>query len=175
MTEVVRKVLIAPEQLKRATELYEFGALRDSIMAGQSNLYGAIGEVLFADEHPEWLRAESFNHDFVRQTEELGELTVDVKTKRTTTTPQPDWNCSVAATSRHQQPDYLYFIRVHEDLSVAWLLGWLPLAEFYDVAVFGAKGEPDPSMPSWRYRADCWNVRVSQLRSIEASREDANV
>jgi len=30
--------------------------------------------------------------------------------------------------------------------------------------VFGKKDEPDPTMPGWTYRADCWNVRVDQLR-----------
>ncbi len=160
-------VLVTPDQMQRATGFYEFGALRNSITAGRSNVYGAIGEVVFADLFPVWSKVESFNHDFI----DGRGRTVDIKTKRTTQRPQPHWNCSSAATSKHQRPDYLMFIRVHEDLSVLWVLGWLPLDEFYDVAVFARRGDPDPEYGGapggrgWAFAADCYNVRVDQLRA----------
>lgn len=152
-----------PQQIERAQALYPFDALKDSIMSGQSNLYGALGEIIFNDLYPEWQKVESYNHDFSR----ADGATVDIKTKRTTTVPQGNWNCSVAATSEHQQPDYLFFLRVAESMKDAWVLGWLARDEFYDRARFGKKDDPDPDgQPGWVYRADCWNVRVDELRPV---------
>jgi hypothetical protein len=154
------------DQLNRAAGFYEFDALNNSIMEGKSNIFGALGEVLFGDLYPEWRKVESYDFDFVGP----NDRTVDIKTKRTTAVPQPDWNCSVAATSGHQQPDYFFFIRVTEDYERAWLLGWLSRDEFYDLAHFGKRGEPDPSKPGWVYRADCWNVAVRDLRPPSESK-----
>ena len=155
------KLLVpAPEHIVAAQNLYPFGSLKDSIMSGESNVYGAVGEVMFSSHYPNWMKVESRNHDFVS---DKGR-TVDVKTKRTTAVPRGNWNCSVAATSAHQHPDYYYFIRVSEDLQKVWLLGWLSREEFYAKAVFWEEGQRDPERPDWRFRADCWNIRVDQLR-----------
>lgn len=158
----VRPLLVHPttEQIARANELYEFDALKDSITAGRSNIYGALGEILFADLYAQWNKVESYNHDFVGP----GGATVDIKTKRTTAVPEPHWNCTVAATSEHQRPNYLFFLRIMESLTDAWVLGWLGRDEFYDRARFGKKGADDPTSRGWTYKADCWNVRVDELR-----------
>jgi hypothetical protein len=145
-----------------AEGLYTFGALNNSIMQGRSNGYGALGEVLFASRFPDWQKVESYNHDFVGPTG-----TVDVKTKKTSVDPLGNYNCSVAATSEHQQPDHYFFVRVHDAMRIGWLLGWLPREEFYRRAFFARKGELEPGT-GWPFKADCWNVRVDQLLPVGA-------
>ncbi len=159
----MKQVNISPRDIERAKSLYDFGALRDSITEGKSNIYGALGEVLFAADYAlgGWRHKPSRDYDFTHRY--YG--TADVKTKRTTATPQPFWNCSVAGTSTHQKCDYYFFIRVHESLERAWMLGWLSRDEFFDRGVYRKKGDPDETSDrGWRYQADCWNVRVDQLR-----------
>lgn len=149
-----------PEQIARANELYPFDALNNSITAGRSNIYGALGEILFSDLYAGWTKVESYNHDFVGP----DDATVDIKTKRTTAHPEPHWNCTVAATSEHQRPDYLFFLRIMEGLTDAWVLGWMGRDDFYRTARFGKKDTPDPSARGWSFKADCWNVRIDELR-----------
>ena len=155
----MRHIAPTKQQIIRASTLYPFEALTNSIMEGKSNIYGALGEVVFDDAYPTWKRADTRDHDFVS-----GHGTVDIKTKRTTAVPQGNWNCSVADTSLHQRPDFYFFIRVDEMLQNVWFLGWMPRSEFYEKARFYKKGEADPEMRGWKFRADCWNVRVDQLR-----------
>lgn len=150
-------VALTPEMLERAKALYPFDALRNSITEGRSNIYGAIGEIVFGDLYSEWTRDSCPDWDYRHP--QHG--TVDVKTKRTTATPQPHWYCSVAATSLHQRCRYLYFVRVNEALTDAWLLGWIPADELTERGVFGRKGEDDGT--GWVFKADCWNVRVDAL------------
>lgn len=156
----MRRVIITPRDVERAKSLYDFDALRDSITQGKSNIYGALGEVLFSNKYPEWAHTPSRNFDFSHSSHG----TVDVKTKRTTAEPKPFWNCSVAGTSTHQKCDYYFFIRVNEALDQAWMLGWLRQDDFFQRGVYRKKGDPDEtSSRGWRYQADCWNVRVDQL------------
>lgn len=151
------RVSLTADLVAAARELYPFDALNNSIMEGGSNVFGAVGELVFAAAYPEWEHTQTYDHDFAHPSKG----TVDIKTKRTTAVPQPHWNCSVAVTSLHQRCDYLFFVRVNESLTDAWLLGWLPAGTIPQVGVFGRKGEDDGT--GWRYKADCWNVRVDQL------------
>jgi len=151
------EVEVSPSVLDYADGLYDFGALRNSIMSGRSNRFGAIGESVFAAHYPDWEHSPSRDYDFVHH--QFG--SVDIKTKRTTTTPRPWWNCSVAATSMHQRCDFYFFVRVSERLDWAWLLGWVTADELRSRGRFGRAGEPDGD--GWLFRADCWNVRVDEL------------
>ena len=153
------EVAISDEQRHRASTWFEFGALNNSITEGRSNIYGALGEILFTDHHPEWWRCDTRDADF--EHEQHG--TVDIKTKRTTATPAGHWNCSVAATSLHQRCDRYYFVRVHENKRVGWLLGWINHDDLFDRGTFHREGDPDGR---WSYRADCWNVRVDRLNPV---------
>ena len=146
---------------KRARHLYPFDELKDSITRGKSNIYGATGEIIFGDTFPLYELKGTADYDFIHT--ETGE-TVDVKTKRTTARPRDNWNCSVAAFNTRQRCDYYYFIRVLEDGTKAWLLGWLPKEEFFQVAQYREKGEEDPEKKGWHFTADCYNVRIDQLR-----------
>ena len=51
-----------------------------------------------------------------------------------------------------------------EGLTDAWVLGWMGHDDFYRTARFGKKDTPDPSARGWSFKADCWNVRIDELR-----------
>lgn len=157
----MKTVSILKGQVTRAKRLYEFGALNGSITSGDSNTYGALGEIIFQDCYRDrYNYDESFDHDFISRD---GSITVDVKTKRTTAIPRPNWRCSVAAFNTTQKCDFYFFIRVTEDFQTAYLLGYLSKQEFFDVATFFRKGDPDPDKPEWSFAADCYNVYVTDL------------
>jgi len=154
------RIVTTPEQVKRARELYRFGALKNSIKRGESNIFGALGEIVFGDYYPDWQKIESYDFDFRNATG----FTVDVKSANCGFPPGPEWNCSVAKTSQHQKPDIYFFARVKKDLSTVWLLGWVSREAFYETAGVGIEGEPDPnSRDGWPFRADCRYLRVDQL------------
>ena len=153
------EVEVTGAQVERAKELYNFGILKNSIMKGKSNKYGAIGEILvydyFAPSYPIDFTS-TFNYDMI-----INGFTVDVKTKRTTVTPKPYYYCSVSNDSTHQQCDMLFFVRVMENLSKAWLLGSIDRLDFYQQATFKRKGELDSN--GWKFKADCYNLEIDKL------------
>ena len=57
------EVDISDEQRGRAEELYRFGALRNSITKGKSNIYGAVGEVVVLDFYRELGRSVILAND----------------------------------------------------------------------------------------------------------------
>lgn len=86
---------------------------------------------------------------------------VDVKSKRTTVVPQPHYFCTVFDYNTTQQCDRYYFVRVLEDMTSAYLLGYINKSDFYDRALFYRKGQQDTN--GFRFKADCWNLEISQL------------
>jgi hypothetical protein len=105
---MVIKVDVTEEQIRRAKDLYSFGSLKNSITKGKSNIYGAIGEVIVYD----YLEANERVVQFESTTDfdmTVNGKTVDVKTKRTTVPPLPEFNCSIAAFNTRQKCDYYIF------------------------------------------------------------------
>ena len=155
---------ITSDQFERASNLYPFDSLNNSITGGESQIYGAVGEVVFGDFYAgRYERKDTHDYDFWNP---RNGITVDIKTKRTTAVPRKDWNCSVAAFNTKQNCDYYFFVRVMEDFSTAFLLGYLGKEEFYNLADFRRKGESDPLKRNWKFTADCYNVPVEKLHSV---------
>lgn len=135
------------------------GALRNSITAGEGNLAGFIGEIVVA----RFLNARienTYDYDLV-----LDGIKIDVKTKRTSVKPQLHYECSVAAFNTKQKCDWYVFVRVKNDDSKAWILGYLPKDEYYRSAKLLKKGDVDPSN-NFTVHADCYNVSISSLRPL---------
>ena len=152
------EVEITREQIKRAKSLYDFKVLANSIMKGKSNKYGAIGEILAYDyfcKDKEVVFESTHDYDMI-----VDGWRIDIKTKRTRVRPEPHFNCSIPTTSVHQRCDYLFFVRVMEDMSKAWLLGQISRHDFYKKATFNAKGEQDGN---WTFKADCYNLQIKDL------------
>jgi hypothetical protein len=151
----ILKVIITKEMIERATKkAEEMGKLKNSITSGEGSVHGFIGEeiaafVVGAKEE------NTYDYDIVKQGRKI-----DVKTKRVTSEPQGHYNCSVADFNTKQKCDYYLFMRVMDDLSMAYVLGFCPKDEFYQKAHFLKKGDIDDGFV---VKADCYNMKVEDL------------
>lgn len=151
------------EMVKLFSERYGRTHLNNSILEGEGMLAGLVGEELFRDYYG-FLRptGEAIFHYDVLDPEILGRI--EVKTKRCTSEPKPNYNCSIAASNADQQCDYYAFVRVMKDFSKAWILGLMPKEPFFEQALFFKRGAIDPAgFGGWRFKWDCFNLRVGEL------------
>lgn len=150
------KILI--EAKLRAKKL---GKLNNSITEGSGNIAGYIGQLLVA----EYLNAEepdNYNFDVKKDN-----ITYEVKTKRCTSKPRQEYDCSVSDFNTKQDCDYYIFVRVLEDFSKAWILGKKKKADYFNEARFCEKGKVDEkSTFGWKFKADCYNLEISKLETI---------
>jgi hypothetical protein len=151
---------ISPEQLQRAKEMYEFNALKNSVTEGKSNIYGAIGEVMVYDHFKDTFDVElenTFDYDLL-----INGKRIEVKTKKTSNiVVNEEYNVNIFATSIKQMCDYYFFTIVTDDFKVCYLLGYLRRFDFYKIATFAKKGEPDG--PNFNFRADSYSVKIKDL------------
>jgi len=65
--------------------------------------------------------------------------------------------------------DIYVFVRVHEDLTVAWILGWIPHDEFYYVAEYLKQGTPIgcTRVPESGYHIHALNLAPISLGTYE--------
>lgn len=154
MIEVLISDDIKQKAKKKAQEL---GNLNNSITKGDGNISGFIGEFIAAeimngDVH------NTFDYDVVLK----DGTKIDVKTKRTTVKPKDFYECSVAQYNTNQKCDGYAFVRVKNDLSVGWFLGYLSKDRYFKIAKRLKKGDIDPSN-NFVVKADCYNVKISEL------------
>ena len=151
---------ISPEQLQRAKEMYEFNALKNSVTEGKSNIYGAIGEVMVYDYFKDTFDVKlenTFDYDLL-----INGKRIEVKTKKTSNiVVNEEYNVNIFATSIKQMCDYYFFTIVTDDFKVCYLLGYLRRLDFYKIATFAKKGEPDG--PNFNFRADSYSVKIKDL------------
>lgn len=151
---------ISPEQLQRAKEMYEFNALKNSVTEGKSNIYGAIGEVMVYDHFKDTFDVElenTFDYDLL-----INGKRIEVKTKKTSNIGvNEEYNVNIFATSIKQMCDYYFFTIVTDNFKVCYLLGYLRRFDFYKIATFAKKGEPDG--PNFNFRADSYSVKIKDL------------
>ena len=171
------RVEITPDQLTRASDLYSFGALKDSITKGKSNIYGALGEVIVYDYLSQngvtvkW--AQTADHDLkylVNEPNGAGAnhfwMKADVKTKRTTVPPLPNFDCSISAHNTTQMCDEYIFVRVHENKQEAWILGRMWKTDYFKKAKFYRVGQKDPKFPAFKFKGSCYNLDISKLHEL---------
>lgn len=160
--ELMREVTIRPEQIEEAKrKAKEMGALNNSILEGKGNVYGFLGEIVFA-EAMGLSPINTFDYDFI-----LDGIKIDVKTKHCTSPPLPKFECSVADVNKDQDCHFYVFVRVMKDLSRAWILGKKRKADYYNEATFYKKGQEDPnSNNGFEFTADCYNLKISDLMPI---------
>ena len=136
----------------------EMGFLRKSILSGAGNLAGFIGEFVAQSILGGEIK-NTYEYDLVLENGER----VDVKTKQTSVEPKPEYDCSISSESKIQDCDKYAFVRVKNDLSVAWFLGVIKKKDFFKKAKEFKKGDIDPSN-NYTVRANCWNIKISELK-----------
>jgi hypothetical protein len=146
----------------------KMGLLNNSIMSGKGNFDGFVGEN--ALKHylniPLTLDQNTYDYDVVYQ-----DFLIDVKSKKTSVIPRPDYECSVANYNTRQKCTHYVFTRIlyHPEKRLPnsiYIMGFLPKEEYYAKARFLQKGQKDGSN-GFIVRSDCWNLPYSQLRPIE--------
>tara|TARA_R110000744_G_C18937551_1_gene513939 strand:- start:38 stop:532 length:495 start_codon:yes stop_codon:yes gene_type:complete len=145
----------------------QMGQLRNSITKGAGNVHGFLGEIITVNE----LKAEESNtYDYDIK---LNNLTIDVKTKRVTTPPRSFYECSVAALNTKQKCDFYVFTRILKNMELGWILGYISKEDYFKKANFLKKGTVDPSN-GWTVSTDCYNLPISDLKSIEELKHETN-
>ena len=151
------KTDINDSMLKAAKEKAEdMGRLNNSITKGHGNLSGFLGEEVAKTIIGGYLD-NTFDYDLMTP----DGITYDIKTKRCKSEPKEFYECSVASFNIKQKCDRYAFVRI-KDNKEAWYLGWLDKKEYFDKAEFHKKGETDSSN-GFKFKADCYNVRISEL------------
>ena len=146
-------------------EAKKMGALKNSFTKGKGNVIGILGEKLISDLIGAE-KTESFDFDLAKKDKDGKVLKLEIKTKKCTSPPKPDYFCSISKYSKHQTCDYYLFLRILEDLSRAWFVGYISQKEFYEKAIFYKKGDLDPnSNLGWTFREDCYNLKISELKN----------
>jgi hypothetical protein len=141
----------------------EMGKLKNSIMKGDGNIAGFLGEAV-ANEVLCGIISNTFDYDIMTD-----DTTWDVKTKRCTSPPKDFYDCSVADYNTTQDCDNYIFVRIENKngrWGRAWVLGWLPKDKYYKKARKLTKGQKDPSN-GFIVRADCHNVAIKDLNKFE--------
>lgn len=157
------KIIPADSQISLAKEkAKELGTLNNSIRKGEGNVYGFLGEILMADY---WKVSvdNTYDYDLI-----VKDYKVDVKTKACNSVPEPEYFCTVADYNTKQDCDVYAFVRILNDFSKAWLLGYCGKNYFYNNSYFYRKGQLDPSSNlGWKFRADCYNLPISKLKKFK--------
>lgn len=154
--QIFDKDIIKARKLAR-----ELGVLKNSIMKGQHSIYGFLGEILVS----RYLKLP-LNNTYEYDIKSDKGFKLEIKTKRCTSKPKENYDCSVANYNTKQKCDHYVFVRVLADMSMGWLLGYKDKEEYYKNAAFLKKADFDPSN-NYTVRADCYNLKISELSDIE--------
>lgn len=157
-------IKITKEQIERAKKLYPFNQLKGSITKGKSNIYGALGEIIIYDINKKNGLNVDFNstydYDLI-----IENYKVDVKTKRTTVIPKPNYLCSISSFNTRQKCDFYFFLRINENLKDCYLLGYKKKIDFFNEAIFNKNGSLDVN--GWAFKDDCYNLKIGMLKKFK--------
>jgi len=156
----MKEVEITLDMIDKArTKSTEMGVLKNSIIRGNGNIAGFVGEqIALQCLKGEW--QNTYEYDILMPNGQR----IDVKTKQTSVAPLPDYDCSIAKFNTKQECDSYAFVRVKKDLTVGWYLGKIDKETFFDKARFMKKGTVDPSN-NYKVQADCYNLKIKELEN----------
>jgi len=101
----MKKIYITPEQIEEAKDLYNFKNLKNSITNGESQLHGAVGEVIamqvleLRENHVDYVG--HYDYDLI-----CNGKRIDVKTIKSNHEPKDEYNANISAFNHTQQTDY---------------------------------------------------------------------
>ena len=142
----------------RDADLHQFGS------EGQRTYEGYIGEAVVERLLKE-KDLDTRNFDFTRNG-----LRYDVKTISCSGRPQKDYLATVNSCDRlgqsKQKTDRYVFVRLLNDYSVAWVVGWIEAEAFWKKGIFVRKGQSlFPGQIA--QKANCTVLPIRELNDIE--------
>ena len=145
----------------------DLGGIKNSITRGDGNFAGRMGELALA-KHLGLEVSDRKDYDMIFDGKKI-----EVKTKRRSVKPKPDYVVNVAATSEHQRPDIYAFVSLqyadrdsganYTGLEHIWVCGYKDADQFWEECEFWPKGFPDPKMPSWKSHVDMHVMYIKNL------------
>ena len=127
------EIPITPSMLAQAqASASEQGCLnKHSLTKGERNLEGFLGEAVVLLTLPEAISDNDYDHDLL-----LGQIRIDVKTKRCPDKPKTYYDCTVFGYNPTQKCDMYIFVSIKKDYTMAWVNGFLVKHQFYAIAKF---------------------------------------
>ena len=158
------EIKITAEQIERAENLYPFDNLKDSIMKGSSDIYGALGEIIVYDHFKKVGNNVDYNgnydYDMV-----INSKKIEVKTKKVARLNTEFVLASVSAHNTRQECDFYFFCQVSSDKSKGWLLGYKSKFDFFEQSFYRKKGDIDED--GFVFKGDCYNLKIKDLNKFK--------
>jgi len=136
------------------------GILPGSYTKGAGNMVGCLGEVaveLYL-RNSIYVGDTEFNYDFLYRKKK-----VEVKSKSCGGLPKLSYSAFInGKKSKVDSNDIYFFTRVKRDLSMVYLLGWLPSKEIDSVGVYRQKGDVDKD--NFVFRSKGYQIIIDSLR-----------
>jgi len=178
----MKRIPFTKEMIARArARAKEMGSIKNSITKGGGNVAGFLGEEAFC-AYTGASAIGSKDHDVVLNNERI-----EVKTKRRTVAPEPNYDVSVANTSTHQNPDKYAFIslefgetitkrngqKAYKDLKNVWYVGSKDAEEYFKEAAKWDKGDVDKSN-DFTTLQDMYNLPISELEELDTPKPEVD-
>lgn len=144
--------------------------LNNSITKGQGNLAGCLGEIGVREVLNKKYSSEAEivgHYDYDILAKKKG-VKIEVKTKRCTSVPRGNYECSVANFNDRQNCDYYVFTRVSKEN--IYVLGFLSRMEFLNKSRQMREGVEDNNLVNgkkFKFSANCKNVFIKELRKFK--------
>jgi len=159
----MKKIHITPEQIEEAKDLYNFKCLKNSITNGESQVHGALGELIamqvldLRDNHVDYVG--HYDYDLICNGKKI-----DVKTIKSNQEPKDDYNANISAFNHTQQTDYYLWCYVSLDMTYGYVIGYLEKDEFYKIAELKKKGEIDYG--DWTFKSDTYTTKIKNINKF---------
>ena len=153
---------ITETHLKLAKVLYNFCNLNNSITNGESNIYGALGEIIVHDYFKDKYVCEfnsTFDYDMI-----INNKKVDVKTRKAKGIPRG--KCGFPAFNPNQKCDYYFFANVSYDFKTGYIMGYVSKDDFFKLAVLKKKGDLDDD-GKFIFKSDSYVIYYNQLTQFK--------
>jgi hypothetical protein len=137
---------------------------KHSMMKGERNVEGILGELAALKFLPKAEATDTHDNDL-----KIGQVTIDVKTKRLTNKPRLYYDCTVYGYNPHQNCHVYLFAGVKSDYSVVWLSGFISKKEFYEKSEFCPAGSQRPlgGGKMLTYKEDNYVIQVNKLKNMK--------
>ncbi|MDT0555437.1 hypothetical protein [Patiriisocius hiemis] len=161
-------IAFAREKLSKVkstnTGLSKFGSENKRILTGY------VGERIVMKYLDIANDSDTYNYDIIFKDKKLEIKTISCKFK-----PRPDYWCTVnshdLAGVHKQEADFYVFLRVLNDYSKGWLLGYMPCKDFFDKGTFVPKGK---DFGKFKFvKANATILPIHDLRAIETLKNQA--
>jgi hypothetical protein len=119
----------------------EMGTIKNSIMQGERNLDGFLGEGVVLSKLPGSESNNTFQHDLIYKGH-----TFDVKTtvrNNTYRKPEPGYVEKISKLNPNQKAEFVIFVSIHRR-EIAYITSWMQKSVFLKRARFRPPGDVDP-------------------------------